>query len=337
MTVLVPAFFAACLFTALCNGSETAFMSASRIRAMGRRRDGRRFSGTASDLLARPGVYLTTTLVGTNVGMVLATNLAERMASRLEAGWAEPVFALATAAFILVFSEVIPKRLAFEWRDSVVDYAAPFVLAVRTVLFPLCTVAGWIPRLVVRSREDPRYFESREEVRTYLASEGEEAGREAERVLQLGSVIAASRMRPLDSYPAVDLSMSRGRILETALDTGARFLLVFEPGGRALLGYVRTTRLLRAPDGRDLAALTEGLPYFDRKAVLGSVLYELKRAGAHAGVVLGPDGQPEGLIDTDGIVEAILGPRTEEARPLSGVLTWRKGVAEVAPSGANQA
>ena len=177
MTVLVPAFLAACLFTALCSGSETAFMSASKIRALGRHREGRRLSRTASELLAKPGVYLTATLVGTNVGMVLATNLASRLASRLEGGWAEPVFAAATAAFILVFAEVIPKRLAFEWRDSIVDCAAPFVLAVRTVLYPLYMVAGWIPRLVVRSREDPRYFESREEVRTYLASEGEDAGR----------------------------------------------------------------------------------------------------------------------------------------------------------------
>lgn len=336
MTVLVPAFLAACLFTALCSGSETAFMSASRIRALGRSREGRRLSRMTSDLLAKPGLYLTTTLVGTNVGMVLATNLAERLASRLAGGWAEPVFAIATAAFILVVAEVIPKRLAFEWRDSVVDFAAPFVLAVRTALLPLCMVAGWIPRLVVRSRDDPRYFESREEVRTYLASEGREAGREAERVLQLGSVTASSRMKPLDSYPAVDLSMSRGRVLETALEAGARFLLVFEPGSRALLGCVRTTKLLRAPAARDLATLTEGLPYFDRRAVLSSVLYELKRAGAHAGVVLGPDGQPEGLIDTAGIVEAILGPRDAAGRSVAGALTWRSGVAEFESSGADQ-
>jgi len=53
--------------------------------------------------------------------------------------------------------------------------------------------------------------------------------------------------------------------------------------------------------------MTEGLPYFELTAVPGRIIFELRRVKAPAGVVLGPTGQPEGIVTVDRVLDCILG------------------------------
>jgi Mg2+/Co2+ transporter CorB len=317
-------FLAASALTALSSGSETAFSAASRIRALGRARGGSAGARRASRLMARSDLYLTTTLVGTNVGTVLASSLAARMASHLDAGWAVPAAALLTTLFLLVLAEVVPKQLGFVWRDRVVDLLSTPVLAMRVLFYPLVAAAGAVPKMILKKRPASRFFESREEVRSLLVGEGEAAGREAAKVLRLGSATAGDIARPLGSYPSISVDESRQSVVEEILGSGSEFLAVFEHD-RRLLGMVRSADILRHTGEWDLAGMTEGLPYFDRRTILGKALHGLKRAGAHAGVVLGADGQPIGLLDADSVMDAVIGEGGEGPAPRSGTIRWRDG------------
>jgi putative hemolysin len=333
VTVMAPElllFLFASALTALCSGSETAYSSASRIRALGRAREGRPGARRASKLMSKSELYLTTTLVGTNIGTVLASSLTARMASRIDSSLAGPAAALLTTLFLLVFAEVIPKQLAFVWRDRIVDALSLPILALRAVFYPLVAAAGAVPRLILRRKPASRFFESREEVRSLLVGEGEEAGEEAAKVLRLGSATAGDIARPLSNYPSAFVGDTRETVLAEALRSGSEFLTVFEHD-RRLLGMVRTSDILRQSGGWDLARMTEGLPYFDRKTVLGKALHGLKRAGAHAGVVLGTDGQPKGLLDADSVMDAVLGEGGEGPAPRCGTLSWKDGKAFYSP------
>lgn len=295
------------LLTAFSSGTETAFSAASRIRALARAREGDPRASRTVRFMKNPERYLTATLVGTNVGTVLCSSLAAGLAEATGEPWIETLTAIAVAVVILVFAEVIPKHAAFAFRDTVVDRVA-FPLSVTRVLFyPVVLVAGWLPRLLIGRGGSSRFFESREEVRSYLHSEGDEAGRDADRVLDLGSATADQHMRPLERYPSIPADISRAEAVRVALAEHAKFLLVFEQGGRSMAGMVRTSALLRQSGEWNLSRIIEGLPYFERNAFLGKVLYDLRRAGAPAGVIMGASGQPEGLIDSGLIVDAIIG------------------------------
>jgi len=295
------------VLTAFSSGTETAFSAASRIRALARAREGDARAVRAVRFMRDPERYLTTTLVGTNIGTVLCSSLAAGLAEATGRHWIETASAVAVGLVILVFAEVIPKHAAFIHRDSLVDRAALPLGIVRTVLYPVVLVAGWLPRLLMVRGGSSRFFESREEVRSYLHSEGAEAGRDADRVLDLGSAPAERHMKGYEDYPSIPSDISKDEAKRVALARDAGFLLVFEPGGRNLAGVVRTSLLLRQTGDWDLSRIIEGIPSFDRSTVLGKVLYDLRRAGAPAGVVLGSSGQPVGMIDPDLIVEAILG------------------------------
>lgn len=302
------------LLTAFASGSETAFSSASRIRAFARAREGEPRASLTVRFMKNPERYLTATLVATNLGTVLCSNLSARMAKATGQPWVETVTAISVGLLILVFAEVVPKHAAFVFRDAIVDRLALPLSVMRAVLYPIVVVAGYLPRLLMGGRESSRFFESREEVRSYLNSEGDESARDADRVLDLGTASVERRMKALDSFPSISSDISRADAMRMAFSHKSKFILVFEPGGKTLSGMVRTSALLRHEGDWDLSRMTEGMPYFERSTVLGKALYDLRRAGAPAGVVMGPSGQPEGLIDSDIIVDAIIGEAV--SRPL---------------------
>ena len=65
--------------------------------------------------------------------------------------------------------------------------------------------------------------------------------------------------------------------------------------------------LVRQTGGWNLPRITEGLPYFDRSAVPGRLIFELRRVNSPAGVVLDSNGQPEGIVTIERVVDGILG------------------------------
>lgn len=308
MILLFLAFLAALALAAFSGGSETAFSSAGRFAAMGRAREGSHSAALALKFMSRPESYLTTTLVGTNIGTVLCSSISTTLAARAGDPLVETLAAAATALLLLVFAESVPKQVAFAFRDGLVDRAALPLSILRVLVFPVSSVSGLFTRIVSGRAPSPRYFESREEVRSYLHGEGDEAGREAARVLNLGSAVAGDHMRGLEEFPCITPDASREVVLDLVRSTGAGFLLVLEPEDRVLRGCLKVSSVLRHEGEWNLSAMTGGMPYFDRRTVLGRVLYELRRAGAPAGAIIGGSGQPEGIIDPGSIVDTVLGP-----------------------------
>lgn len=299
--------FAALVLTAICSGTETAFSSAGRIQAWSGKRDGRAWAGLVVRLLESPELFLTTTLVGTNVGTVLASVISISITRTIHVPWSESVTVILTALIILVFAEVIPKQLFFLSRDRIVYPLAPLVQTLRFLFLPLIFLVGFLSRLIVGKRGPSRFIESREEVKSFLISAGNTAGLKASRILDLASATAELYMEDPYSIPSVRLGTERGKVLSEVLRTDSEFLLVWETDGETLLGYVRSSELVRHTGSWNLSSMTEGLPYFELTAVPGRIIFELRRVNAPAGVILGPTGQPEGIVTVDRVLDCILG------------------------------
>ena len=118
--------------------------------------------------------------------------------------------------------------------------------------------------------------------------------------------------------------LSRGRIRDEVNRIESDFFLVYEADGRTLRGYVKRAEIARQKGRWRLETLVDALPYFDRKEPLASVLYELRRVHAPAGVVLGPTGQPEGVITLSGAVSAILGDAEPIDPPSVRKVRWHQ-------------
>ncbi|MFC1501860.1 hemolysin family protein [bacterium] len=167
MSVLSSAFF---------SGSETALISARRIKLEVWARQGRKNAVKALNYLNHPEQFLTTTLVGTNIALVTASSL---LAFYLESYLDEFIIVCFSSLILLIFGEIIPKSLARE-RATAFTVRIYFVLRlVYIILFPIIwivkTISKFILILLGAKGERVKRFFSREDLEI-LVRESEKSG-----------------------------------------------------------------------------------------------------------------------------------------------------------------
>lgn len=328
---MILLFLLAFLLSAFSSGAETAFSAASRIRAYSRLREGRKWAGLSLSFIENPRRYLTTTLVGTNLGMVLASGITIHFAQGTGLSWLEPVLVTLLSFFMLIFAEMIPKHLMLVSREALVSRLSVPLLLERYVLYPIIILADSISSLIVGRRAGSRVFESKSEILGLLSDSSSDAGDIAERILRMNDIRIGNVMRNMERLPAVRVGSSTDNVLEKLIGSGYPFVTVLEKDWSTVRGYADSNSL--AGCGKRLTeAAVEGFPYFDKNEDLISVTAKLRKSASPAGIVLGNTGQPVGIAILDDIIDSLLGEsgRASTEHPLSGrKIQWKDGRAVI--------
>lgn len=317
--------------SALSSGSETAFSAASRIRAYSRLREGRKWARLTLGFIENPRRYLTTTLVGTNVGNVLASSIASQHSAGTGVVWLEPVSIVLLSLFMLLFAEMIPKHMMLISRERVVSRLSLPLFILRVLLYPVIIVADALASLIVGRKVNSRVFESKSEILALLTDSPSAAGTIAERILSMNDIRVVDVMRPLAEPPKVSIGENTGAAMEKLVSTDYPFVLVTERDGRTIRGYADGGSMIssgRILDGGGI----EGIPYFQHDEDLISVTARLRRSASPVGIVMGRRGQPAGIAVLDDIIDSLLG-KTGTASP-AGVssekqIEWSDGEAVI--------
>lgn len=292
--------------SALSSGSETAFSAASRIRAYSRLREGRKWARLTLGFIENPRRYLTTTLVGTNVGNVLASSIVSQHSSGTGAAWLEPASIVLLSLFMLLFAEMIPKQMMLLSRERVVSRLSLPLFLLRILFYPVIIVADTIASLIVGRKVNSRVFESKSEILALLTDSPSDAGTIAERILRMNDIRVVDVMRNLAEPPRVSIGEDTGTAMERLVDTDYPFVLVTERDGRTIRGYADGGSLIGSGRILDGAGI-EGIPYFQHDEDLISVTARLRRSASPVGIVMGRRGQPAGIAVLDDIIDSLLG------------------------------
>lgn len=290
-------FLGAFTLAAFCSGSETAFSAAGRIQVAARGKRGTR----ALWFMDKPSRYLATTLVGTNVGVVITSTVSHRWGTEMGDGWTV-LFVFGTALCLLLFAEIIPKQLALFRSNRFSLAAAPFLYLFRMILYPLIAAASGISALVAGSGSSGRFFESRAEVRGLLLSSGGRKGRLASSVISMAEISVSAYSRKLTDFPGVDSGTAKSEAVEELLNSGENLILVWEKVGVTLAGAVKSSSLVRWNGEGSITRISVGLPYFDGRDAPLKVLSELWRSGAGAAVLMDINRQPVSLVTSEMIL-----------------------------------
>ncbi len=300
---------------AVCSFTETAFSAAGRIRTAAAAEAGKPLARIALWFLRVPSRYLTTTLVGTNIGVVLA--------SSITSGWVaglEPVFStvqvLVTTLFLLVFAEIVPKQNALVRADSLTSPLSPVLVVLRVLFFPIIASAGFFATLIAGKPSISRFFESRGEVRSLLEMAGGHEGRMAWDAIELGGGSIRSHSRPVSDFPFITLATSRQQAVQKIVESGSDFLLVFEGVGRTLSGIIESRAVLKSGGAWNPGRMLTGIPAYSEDAVPLNVLLDLWRSGAGAAVVLDERGQPGGIVVQGAVLDCLLSAGKPDKPPL---------------------
>ena len=327
IAVLVIVLIIACLAVeGFFSGSETAIISADRtsLRARARRGDPR--AAIAHQLLEHSERLLSTTLVGTNLAVVVGTSLATWLASHyVGPEWESVVTTAVMSPLILVFGEILPKSLGRANALGMTLRVARALRLAQRVMGPVVVAVGWVADAVLRpfgrGETERSPYVGREELKA-LAEVGAEHGallseekRMIQSVLELNERPVETVMVPLVEMVALPLEATVADLEEATARSGFSRFPVYEGRVDNVVGIVRVVDALKADLGpqapieplvhRDVAYVPETKP-------VGELLAELRYSRVPMAIVVEEHGGVVGLVTLEDLVEEVIGHIRDE-------------------------
>lgn len=301
------------------SGSETGFYCVNRIRLRFRIEGGWPGARALERLSADPLMAVASMLVGTNVGVYLATVMcaAKLRGMPALAPRADLYASLIMPPILLLFAEIVPKSIFQRRADTLMYRAAPLLNTARRVFSPLLFVLGWLGGVMRRlgSRWGARHGEglSEEKFRFFL-SEGAALGMVspyqqvmADNLLRIRSLKLDSAMVPLEGVVMIQEGAPLDE-LKSVLGKH-RFSRIPLYGGQRsnIVGIVNVIDLLAVAKERPpLSEITRAPLSLDARLGVMDALYALQRARQQMAVVVSGE-QAVGIVTVKDLVEEIVG------------------------------
>lgn len=328
LTLAASAFFA---------GSETAFVTANRLKTEVRARQLGGLGRTVQAFLADPGSFLTTTLVGTNValvvyatlvGMWLDAPLAAFFEGRLGLASPAPLVLLTEAVgaglVLLVFGDVLPKALLGEPSGGVLFWLAGPLRLAYYALWPIIKLAGWASGLLVRAVGTPadtfrqflrRDFELviRESRETGTLDLDDEESEILSNVFEMRTLRVKDSMVSRTEIVAVDEAATIGEVRRVFIETGHSRLPVYRGTIDRVVGVVLAHDLFHMPE--TLGSILRPVRMVPESKPVRDLLSDFLRGGASMAVAVDEHGGTAGVVTIEDLLEELFGDIRDEHDP----------------------
>jgi CBS domain containing-hemolysin-like protein len=322
MTALQLLLILVCMgMESLFSGLETGVISIHRMRLLHAVKKGRHPARILTGYLENTDRLLGTTLLGTNICVVITSTTAASLSLRYFGPGGEAATSFVVAVVLLTFCEYLPKA----WFHSrPIDRCSPFagfLLAAEKVLHPLSVAVLSLTRLFLPeqssaySKSDP--FVTRDELKT-MVREGALAGvltqREGtmiRRVFELAGIRAAQIMVPRERMVVADAAMPIDRFVDLARTSGFTRFPVYDSGRKVFTGVLNVYHVLSsgATEGvLSVGALARPAYFLDENVPADEILPRLRRAHQPMCLVKSAHGDAVvGLLTTEDVLEQVVG------------------------------
>jgi putative hemolysin len=329
----------ACIIcAAFFSGAETAFVSCNRIRIRHLAKGPDRNAQVAERLLAKPENVLATTLVGTNIFIVLGVVMAATFAGDLlrnYKGLGGVVATLVMTPVILIFSEAIPKAY-FYWHADIITLRIGRIIRFFSLLFsPLVILSTFLTRSLTTLMGDESLknpFVTRDELRVLMWESGRLGILEKHEqdmihhIFKFRETAVKSVMVPLVAVDAIEVSRKVASALKMIGERGHSRLPIYEGRIDNIIAYVSVADLMGKHPNTSIKKVLKPVLVVPETKSIADLLLDLKARGEHLAVVVDEYGGVSGIATLEDIVEEIVGeiedeydlPEKEQAGPEPG-------------------
>ncbi len=327
--------FFALLLSAFFSGSEMAFVTVNRLKAQVLSKQRGKLGAIVSDFLEHPTRFLTTTLVGNNVALVVYSTLMaiylqepiERFVTdTLGITQGTEILVLAIQTFVaslivLIFGEIIPKTIFRDFAERAVFFLAIPLRITYYLLWPFIALAGAVSSLIVRllggeqetfNRFIRRDFEViiRESRETGALELPEEESELLENIFELSSLRVKDVMIPRTEIVAVEIHTPIETVIHRIVESGHSRLPVYRDNIDNIVGIVYAHDLFKKPQSlkeiiRDVRFVPETKPAKD-------LLKEFLRTHTTIAIVIDEYGGTAGLVTIEDLLEELFGEIQDE-------------------------
>ncbi|WP_414468915.1 hemolysin family protein [Methanobacterium sp. ACI-7] len=324
--------------------SETALVSSRKINLQIMINEGNKKAETALKLLNSPNKFLSTvqifiTLIGILAGTFGGATIAQRLAvylnqitlfSPYSSAISVIVVVLIITYLTLIIGELVPKRIAIDYSESIAVVVARPIQILSNIVTPIVYFLSTSMELVLKILrvKEPEEEEVAEEQIKLLIEEGRKSGEfektEEEminRIFELDERRIYSMMTPKTDITWLDINEPQDEILKRMFESEHSIFPVSEGYLDNFLGVIQVKDILDALNSGkefDLKKYLKEPLIVPESSFALNVLKQFKESAenVHMAVIVDEYGDIEGLITLYDILEAIVGdlPTTDDLK-----------------------
>ncbi|MBM4333260.1 MAG: HlyC/CorC family transporter [Deltaproteobacteria bacterium] len=304
------------------SGSEIALVAADRKRLNYLGNSKSRIARLTHRILQEPSLFLSTTLVGSNLAEVANTVLVTSVLISLYGSKGDLYAFLLLTPLILIYGEILPKTLFQQKADRWATKIIPFIWVLSIILFPLVWFMSWSTRFVlglfgVKREKGP--FVSREELQLLLLIEGEPTDMKPmekdmiHRIFRFSGTKVREVMIPLVQVVALEENSSvEEAIFLTHQENYSRYP-VFRERVDNIVGILHSFDLLLA-QGKEqtIKPFVRPISFFPETKPIDELLLELQQNQEAMAAVVDEYGGAVGIVTVEDILEEVVGEIEDE-------------------------
>ena len=306
------------------SGSEIALVNADKIKLRHAAKQGNRGAELAVNLLQKPEVLLSTTLVGTNISTIALTTIGTLLMIDWFGRHGELIAFVIFTPLFLVAGEIVPKSV-YQQKTSSLTPVIIFPLnwsakLFKPIIFVFSRIARFCARLAGAGRTEQTFFITREQFRT-LVDMAEQSAALSEtnrgrirRVIRFADTTVAEAMVPIAQVVAIDGANIGKKSMRTAIELvrkhGFNRLPVYENNTSNITGIITLTTwamLAKHSTKKPISDLVKPALYVAPNQTIDRLLPELRQREDHMAIVVDEFGSAIGMITMEDIVEEVLG------------------------------
>lgn len=323
VSILTSAFFA---------GMEIAFISANKLLIELKNKQGSISGRILSPFVNNPSKFISTTLVGNNIGLVIygiymAEFLDPLIRSRIPGADSNTFLLLflssiLSTAIVLVTAEFIPKVLFRLNPDIILRVLAVPFLITYYVFWPLVHFISWLAELILNKLFRLKFSEntpvfSRVDLDQYVSQSADDLDEDADvdtemfrNALDFANVRVRDCMTPRTELVSINLSADVEELYQKFVETGLSKILVHQGSSDHIIGYVHQKDIFKSP--QSIRSVLIPIEIATETMAANELLNRFTRSHKSIALVVDELGVTAGVVTIEDIMEEIFGEIEDE-------------------------
>ena len=305
------------------SGTETAMVSVDRARIKALAEQGSKRAALVDAVLQAPEKFFSTTLLGTNISVVLSNAIATFLIIRYLGEQYAYITILIMTPLILIFGEIVPKTVYRYHAEQMSTYLVYPLKAISVVFYPFVLILTWLTQLFMKllgmGSAQITPYATREDLENYLdmwnidGSLRTAEKKIVERIFDFSETEVEDIMIPLVNIEALEIQDSIDKAVSLAQQTGYSRIPVYSEEAYNIIGMVHAFDLLTAQQKtQSLKDVMRPAPYVPNTAPIDELLKQLRTEGNSIAVVVNEYGGTIGIVTIEDILEEVVGEIYDE-------------------------
>lgn len=324
------------IFSAFFSAIEIAFISANRLHLTIKKRRGGYISGLVSHFMHNPGYFISTTLIGNTVALVIYGIFMADLLEPIISLQLSPYFGknslgvmvlltqtIFSTLLVLITAEFIPKSISLVNSDALLMGAALPMNLVYWLLFPLSWLVMKLSKLLIVNILQQEYTEIKPvfgltDLNHYIEKSADASETQAHKInkeiftnaLEFKTIKVRDCMIPRKEIIAIDLKDDLQALKQKLIDSGHSKILVYENSIDNIVGYVHALEFFKKPQSigqaiNEVILVPETVP---ANELMIRFISERKSLA----IIVDEYGGTSGLVTIEDIMEEIFGEIEDE-------------------------